>query len=159
MSLSADNNMQKGGETKMWRSKKFIAIVLAAVLLVGGTVGVVLAADNGDEDGSLPEARPEALLDRVCAIYQENTGNDIDPEALKDAFAQASNEMRNEAMQTRLQNLVDEGQISQEEADQYLEWWQARPDVPAGFGFRAHGRFRGMGGPLGWGGLSAPQNN
>ena len=30
----------------MWRSKKFIAIVLAAVLLVGGTVGVVLAADD-----------------------------------------------------------------------------------------------------------------
>jgi len=130
MSLSVDNNMQKGGELQMWRSKKFIAIVLAAVLLVGGTVGVVLAADNGDEDGSLPEARPEALLDRVCAIYQENTGNDIDPEALKDAFAQASSEMRTEAFQSRLQNLVDQGKITQEQADQYLEWWQARPDVP-----------------------------
>ncbi|MDH5364598.1 MAG: FtsX-like permease family protein [Dehalococcoidia bacterium] len=46
MSLSVDNNMQKGGELEMWRSKKFIAIVLAAVLLVGGTVGVVLAADD-----------------------------------------------------------------------------------------------------------------
>ena len=132
MSLSVDNNMQKGGELEMWRSKKFIAIVLAAVLLGGGTVGVVLAADNGDKDGSLPEA----LLDRVCAIYQENTGNDIDSEALKDAFAQASSEMRNEALQSRLQNLVDQGKITQEQADQYLEWWQAKPDVPAGFGFR-----------------------
>ena len=124
--------MPKGGELEMWRSKKFIAIVLAAVLLGGGTVGVVLAADNGDKDGSLPEA----LLDRVCAIYQENTGNDIDSEALKDAFAQASSEMRNEALQSRLQNLVDQGKITQEQADQYLEWWQAKPDVPAGFGFR-----------------------
>jgi hypothetical protein len=153
MLLSVDNNMPKGGELEMWRSKKFIAIVLAAVLLVGGTVGVVLAADNGDEDGSLPEARPEALLDRVCAIYQENTGNDIDPEALKDAFAQASSEMRNEALQSRLQNLVDQDKITQEQAKQYLEWWESKPDFPFNFGFRGRGGLRGCGR------LVAPQNN
>lgn len=144
--------MQKGGETQMWRSKKFIAITLATVLVVGSTVGVVLAADNGDEDGSLPEARPEALLDRVCAIYQENTGVAIDPQALQDAFAEAQNEMRDEALDSYLQNLVEQGEITQEQADQYLEWWQSRPDVPIGFGFRGHGGFRAMGGPHGWGG-------
>ena len=136
----------------MWRRKKFIAIVLATMLLVGGTVGVVLAVDNGDEDRSLPEARPEALLDRVCVIYQENTGNAIDPQQLNDAFAQAQSEMQAEVMQNRLQNLVEQGEITQEQADQYLEWWQSRPDVPIGFGFRGHGGFRAMGGPHGWGG-------
>ena len=65
----------------MWRSKKFIIISLAAILLVGSTVGVVLATDNGDENGSSPQARYAALLDRVCAIYEENTGIIIDPEA------------------------------------------------------------------------------
>ena len=140
----------------MWRSKKFIVIALAAVLVVGSSVGVVLAADNGDEDGSPPEAQHWALLGRVCEIYEENTGTTIDPQALQDAFAQARSEMRDEVLQNRLQNLVEQGKITQDEADQYKEWWQARPDVAAGFGFRAHRRFCGMGGPLGWGGLSAP---
>ena len=139
----------------MWRSKKFIVIALAALLLVGSSVGVVLAADNGNEGESAPVG-DGALLDRVCQIYEENTGTTIDPKALQDAFAQARSEMRDEVLQNRLQNLIDQDKITQDEADQYLEWWQARPDVAAGFGCRGHGRFRGMGGPLGCGGLSAP---
>jgi len=129
----------------MWRSKKFIAIVVAAVLVIGGSVGGILAADTGNEDGSLPEAQHGAMLDRVCAIYQENTGSAIDPGALQAAFDQAKGEMRAEALQSRLQKLVDEDQISQDEADQYLEWWQSKPDVRVGFGFRGRRGFRGMG--------------
>ncbi len=172
----------------MWRSKKFIiAAVLAAVLLAGSIGGVVLAADNGDD--SQPKARCGALLDKVCEIYNANPGKpgDIDCDVLKAAFAQARNEMRPEAlqnrremgpeaMQNRLQNLVDEGKITQGEADQYKawlqarpdmeqfrqqlkewqrpdtppelkEWWEARPDVPVEFGFRGHGRFPGWAGP------------
>ena len=131
----------------MWRSKKFIVIALAAVLLVGSAVGVVLAADNGDEDGSPPEARHEALLDRVSEIYQENTGIAIDPQQLKDAFAQAQSEMLEEALGSRLQYLVEQGKITQGEADQYLEWWQSKPDVPPRFGFRGHGGHRFGGRP------------
>ena len=140
----------------MWRSKKFIVIALAAVLLVGSITGVVLA-QNGDD--SQPEARHEALLERVCEIYQENTGVAVNPQELKDAFAQAQSEMLEEALGSRLQYLVEQGKITQGEADQYLEWWQSKPDVPPGFGFRGHARFRGMGGPLGWGGLCAPEND
>jgi len=139
----------------MWRSKKFIVITLAAVLLVGSSVGVVLAADNGND--SQPGAQFGDLWDKVCVIYEENTSDDIDPEALQDAFAQARSEMRDEAMQNRLQNRVEQSDITQDEADQYLEWWQARPDVAAEFGCRGHGRFRGMGGPPGWGGLTVPR--
>jgi len=140
----------------MWRGKKVMVIALAALLLVGSSVGVVLAADNGDEAGSPPEAQHWALLDRVCEIYEENTGTTIDQQALQDAFAQARSEIQAEAMQNRLANLVDKGRITQDEADQYLEWWQSRPDVAVGFGFRGRGGFRGMGGPLGWGGPGAP---
>jgi len=143
----------------MWRSKKFIAITLATVLVVGSTVGVVLATDNGDEQESPAGDGYPALLKRVCAIYEENTGTTIDPEALKDAFAQAQNEMQTEALKNCLQNLVGQGKMIQEQADQYLEWWQSRPDVPIGFGFRGHGGFHGMGGPHGWGGLCTPENN
>ena len=139
----------------MWRSKKFIIVaVLTAVVLVGSIGGIVLAADNGDD--SQPAARYQALLDRVCEIYQEKTGVTIDQEALKDAFAQAKGEMRAEALQNRLQSLVDEGQITQEQADEYLEWQQSRPDVPVQFGFRGHVGFRGMGGMRGFGAPCVP---
>jgi len=138
----------------MRRSKKFVLVtVLATVVLVGSITGVVLA-QNGDD--SQPKAGSEALLARVCEVYEENTGVAIDSQVLKDSFAQVQSEMQDEALQTRLQNLVDEGKITQDEADQYKEWWQSRPDVPAGFGFRGHG-FPGMGGPRGWGGLCVPQ--
>jgi len=131
----------------MWRSKKFIVIALAAVLLVGSAVGVVLAADNGDEDASPPEARQETLLDKVCAIYEENTGDDIDPEALKDAFAQAQSEMRTEALESRLQNLVELDKITQDEADEYKEWLQSKPDVPIRHGLCGRGGHRFGGRP------------
>jgi len=102
----------------MWRGRKVMVIALAALLLVGSSVGVVLAADNGDEAGSPPEAQHWALLDRVCEIYEENTGTTIDQQALQDAFAQARSEIQAEAMQNRLANLVDKGRITQDEADQ-----------------------------------------
>jgi hypothetical protein len=138
----------------MRRSKKFIILtVLGTVVLVGSITGVVLA-QNGDN--SQPELGPEALLERACTIYEDNTGVAIDSQELEKALAQAQSEMRAEALQNRLQSLVGEGKITQEQADQYLEWWQSKPDVPAGFGFRGSG-FPGMGGPRGWGGLCAPQ--
>ena len=142
----------------MWRSKKFIIVaVLAAVMLVGTISGVVVAADNGDD--SEPEAQHEALLDRVCEIYQENTGVAIDQEALKDAFAQAQSEMQIGALETWLQSLVEEGEITQAQADEYLDWWQAKPDISFGFGFGGRGGFRGMGGMRGFGWPCVPQNN
>jgi len=143
----------------MWRSRKFIIIAVSvAVLLAGSIGGVVLAADNGND--SQPEARHGQFMDRVCEIYEQNTGVAIDQEALKDAFTQAATEMRTEAMQNRpeigpeamqnrLQNLVDEGKITQEQIEALQKWWDSRPDVTFGFGSPGHGKFRGMGGPCG----------
>ncbi|MBM3142634.1 MAG: hypothetical protein FJ005_06270 [Chloroflexi bacterium] len=112
----------------MWRSKKFIIVaVLAAVLLSGSIGAVALAADNGDD--SQPKARCGALLDRVCEIYQQKTGDVIDQEVLKEAFAQAQREMREEALDNYLKNLVAQGKITQEQADQYKNWQQSRPDT------------------------------
>ena len=130
----------------MWRSKKLIVgVVLAAVLLAGSMGGVALAqTENGDD------SQPETLLARVA----EKLG--INQQELEDAFAQAKSEMQTEAMQNRLQDMIDQGVITQEEADQYQEWCQARPDVPAGFGFKGHGGFRCRGEPRGFGKLCAP---
>jgi len=133
----------------MWRSKKFIiAMVLAAIVTVGSIGGIALAADNGE--ASQPQAQQEALLDKVCEIYEQNTGTAIDVQALQDAFAQAQSEMQSEALNNYLQNLVDQGKITQEQADQYKAWLESRPDVPIlAPGFPDHGMHRGFGGPGG----------
>jgi hypothetical protein len=84
---------------------------------------------SNSEDASQSTDRYQALLDRACAIYQENTGVAIDSEQLKDALDQAEDELQKNVLEDWLQNLVGEGKITQEEADQYLEWWQSRPDI------------------------------
>jgi uncharacterized membrane protein len=119
----------------MRKRKWFIPVVVASVLLIGGIAGGLVAAANNSSSnttaGNQTQAadRYQAFLDRVCAIYEENTGVAIDSGQLKAALEQARSEMQDEALQNWLQNLVDKGKITQEEADQYLEWWQSRPNI------------------------------
>jgi hypothetical protein len=100
---------------------------------IGGIAGEVSAAaddssSNAENQNQIVNRR-QALLDRACAIYEEETGVAIDSEQLKDALNQAQSEMRKEALVNLLENLVDEGKMTQGEADQYLEWWQSRPEI------------------------------
>ena len=139
----------------MWRRKKLIVIgLISAVLLVGSIGGVAFAQTESGAD-SRPAVPCGAVIDRVCEIYEENTGVAIEPEALEDAFAQARIEDRQELMESRIQNLVEQGEMTQEQADQYLEWWQSKPDVSPAFGFKGHGDFRGGGGMF-RGGMRGP---
>lgn len=145
----------------MWKRKRFIPFMLLSILLIGGIVGGVVAAaedsSSNTEDQSQMIDRYQALLDKACAIYKEKTGVAIDSEQLKDALDQAQSEIRDEALQNWLQKLVDEGKITQEETDQYLGWWQSRPDIKLplpGLGGPVHrggmmwsGGFRPWGGP------------
>ena len=134
----------------MWRSKKFIVIALLATVLLAGSIGgIALAAD--EEDSS----QPDTMLDRVAEILVEE-GINVTSEQLEDAFTQAQSEMRDEAMKNRLQNLVDQDKLSQDEADEYLEWWQSEPEGLAEFGFRGHDGFRGMHRMRGFGRPCAP---
>jgi len=142
----------------MWRSKKYIVIaVLTAVVLAGSIGGVVLADDNGDTDPC--EAHFDTMLDKVCEIYNANTDPDIDREALEDAFAQARSEilpehmprfreMNPEAMQDHLQELLDQGRITQERFDEMKARFESMPDdAPVRFGFRGMVRPHGFPGP------------
>ena len=84
----------------MWRSKKIIiGVVLTAVLLLGSIGGVILAADNGNDSGS--KTKFGDFIDRVCGIYQDNTGDELNREALEDAFTQARSEMQIERPEGR----------------------------------------------------------
>jgi hypothetical protein len=113
---------------KRFKKKHLIITLVAIATTVGITTGLVFAQDE-NEEATQPGAGHEALLERVCEIYEDNTGVAIEPEALKDAFAQAQDEMMAEAMESYLDKLVEEGVITQEEADQLKEWWEARPDT------------------------------
>ena len=122
----------------MWKSKKFIVLaVLAAMILVGSIAGVVYAQEDGDEEEVAPRT---ALLERIA----EKLG--IEPQQLKDAFAEVVEEMQAEIHLHWLDKAVEEGLITEEEATAYREWWSARPDVDFGFGGC------GQRGPLGFGG-------
>ena len=134
----------------MWRSKKFIIIALMATLVLVGSIGGVALAQTENNDDS----QPNALFERVTAILVDK-GINITSEQLKDAFVQAQSDVRTEAIQNRLDKLVEEGVIDGTQAQELLDWWEARPDVPARFGFKGHGGFRGMHGMRGFGGPCA----
>lgn len=134
----------------MWKNKKVILVALVAVaVLVGSMAGVVLA-QTGNGDGS----QPKTLLSRVAVILGMDQGE------LEGAFAQAQKEMRDEALDSWLKNLVDQGNMTQGQADQYKEWWQAKPDAPVpgpfGGGFGFDGFRGGMKGGRGHGCWGSP---
>jgi len=135
----------------MWRSKKFLLVTVLAVVALVGSIGGVALAQSGNGDTDQPVAQHQAMLDKVCAIYEENTGTAINSEELQQAFEQARSEIQDEARNNFLQGLVDEGKITQEEADQYKAWLESKPevDVPLAPGLPGLGMHRGFGGPSG----------
>ncbi|MFC2011327.1 hypothetical protein ACFLUR_03450 [Chloroflexota bacterium] len=105
----------------MWRRKKLIIVaVLAATILLVVGMGTVAFAETESTDDAISG---KTLSARVAAILG------IDQQTVEDAFAQAKSDMQAEALDSRLQKLVDGGEITQEQADQYQAWYQAKPDM------------------------------
>ena len=67
--------------------------------------------------------QPKSLLSRVAEILG------IDQTKLEAAVKQAQSEKQLEALKTRLNNLVKSGKITQAQADDYLKWYQSKPDM------------------------------
>ena len=148
----------------MWSTRKFIIIMaVAAALAVASVGGVVLAQANGDENETQPEAQHAALLERVCEIYEDNTGTAINADDLQNAFAEAQSEMRDAAIEARLDKMVENGVIDEAQAQELKDWWESRPeDLPFGLGqmspwMGGHGMQRGFGGPGGFGPPQLPE--
>ena len=118
----------------MWKSKKFIILtsVLAVVLMFGITAGVVFA-QNGTGGFS------QDILARVAQILN------IKQQDLANAFKQAQTEFNTQ----RLDQLVKDGKITQQQANdlkaweakrpadpkanpqQFQDWLKSRPNIPA----------------------------
>ena len=125
----------------MWRSKKFIISAVLALIILAAGIGGVALADNGDEDTS---ATPFGTLwEKMATVLQED-GIDVTSDQLQSAFTEAKEGLRAEAMQSFLDEMVAQEKITQEQADAYRDWIEAKPDMGEGFGFG--GRFGGPGG-------------
>ncbi len=138
-----------------------ISALVATLLLTIGSVTTVMA-EGEEETTPPPEATANGLLERVAGILG------IDEEDLSNAFEQARQEMCEDAFTSHINQAVEEGLITQEQAADILEWWEQRPDdaIEAWQGqgpnatgpgmfkhavrFRAMPRFHMQNGPRGW---------
>jgi len=101
--------------------KVLISVLLVALLLTVGATATVMA-EGEEETAPPPEAGTNGLLERVAGILG------IDEEDLSNAFGQARQEMCEDAFTSHINQAVEEGLITQEQADEILEWWLQRPD-------------------------------
>lgn len=117
----------------MSKRKKLVLTAVAVVLVIGGVLGgTAIAAAQDDETLPQEQAQANTLLDRIAEIYEENTGTALDTEALKSAFQQTRQELNAQRQQAMLDRLVEKGVITQEEANEYQAWLDARPDINIG---------------------------
>ncbi len=91
------------------------AIAVAGVAVLSGGV---LAATNGHRGGPADE-----VIDKVAEILE------IDSEELGEALAQARTEVAGEQRDERLDQLVVDGVLTQEQVDEIKAWQAARPAV------------------------------
>jgi hypothetical protein len=97
--------------------KIVLATILVAVMLIASMPVIALA-----QEGATPE-RQGALIARVAEILG------IDQQELENALKQAQTESREEALEARLQELIAEGTLTQEQANELKLWMEAKPDI------------------------------
>ena len=103
------------------RMKVFVSVLVAVVLLTVGGVATVMA--DGGSTATDNETGRNGFQARVAEILG------IPQEDLIDAFEQARQEMREEAFYGKLDKAVEEGLLTQEEADEIQEWWEQKPEA------------------------------
>src|SRR4030066_1145029 len=103
----------------MRKVQKFVlAIVLVTIMLISSIPAIALAQED-----ETPERRG-ALIAQVAAILG------IDQQELENVMKQAQIELRQETLDARLQELIAEGTLTQQQANELESWLNARPDVP-----------------------------
>ena len=142
------------------RGKRKLALIGTAVVLglaivgLGISTAVVAASGDNTQQGSAT-----SVVSASDSTDNETSPHDIyvgkvaeklglDEDTVATAMKEARQEMMDEALAERLQEAVDEGRITQEQADQISEWMKSRPealDEIGGFGPGCGPRFGGGG--------------
>ena len=98
--------------------KRWLVALLVGVLALSITGGAVLAQDNGTGT----DTPLKSFASRVATILG------LEETQVQDALKQAATEMQDEALQRKLDKLVEKEKLTQEQADDYKEWYDSRPE-------------------------------
>ena len=119
-----------------------LSIAVVAVAIISFSIAFAQGNEGGDSNAG-------KLATKVAEILG------LDTAVVDRAIKQAREELRDEAVQNKLNALVENGKLTQEQADEYLNWIQSKPEgIPAigkqSFGkrrhhkgWKGHGRFFG----------------
>jgi hypothetical protein len=98
-----------------------LAMAMVAVAVISFSVALAQENENSDSNAS-------KLAVKVAEILG------LDAAVVDDAIRQASEELKGEAIQKKLNALVENGRLTQEQADEYPNWIQSRPEGIPGIG-------------------------
>ena len=111
-----------------------IGTAVSVVAVVGAFAGLAAAQSNDDDGGG------QTFAERVAAVLG------IESDELESAMQQVKEEIRNERRDAKFDDLVENGTLTQEEADAIKEWQDAKPEIEFNFGDNEEGD-----GKRGWG--------
>jgi hypothetical protein len=103
-------------------------IALAAITALSFGFTAIAAAQSTDGVVTDNEGPGQMFVGKLADILG------LEEAQVSDAVQQAHKEMREECQQQRLQNAIDEGLITEEEAGQIQGWWDSRPEAMQQFG-------------------------
>ncbi len=123
-----------------------VGIAVSAVALIGAFAGIIAAQSNDDGSGT------KTFAERVAEILG------ISSDDVENAMQQAKDAMHDERLDAKFAELVENGTLTQEDADAIRAWQDAKPDIEFSFtddvrGFKhgwGHGHF-GHGGMMWYG--------
>lgn len=116
--------------------KVLISVLAAVVLLTVGSAATVMAQEETTPAPETNTTSTNGLFARVA----DKLG--ITEEELNNAFEEARQELREEAFIRWLDKAVEEGRITEDEAEEIEEWWGQRPEaLDEGLLKRAMGAF------------------
>ncbi len=112
--------------------KRWIMVSAGIIALAMGVFTASVIAAQATDDSKVSD-----FSARVAQILG------LEEQKVEDAMKQAHKELREERMKEKLDALVASGDITQQEADEYMEWIESAPDGIYGFGYgrgKGHGR-------------------
>ena len=107
--------------------RKITLLALAAIMVIGLTGGVVWA-QTGGTPAPTPEATPTTEATSKTFVARVAEILDLEESTVQDAFTQAKREQMDEAYRERLDRMVEQGRLTEDEADEQYSWFQERPD-------------------------------
>ena len=105
------------------RKKWFLVPVVVGVIAIVSTTAIFAQTPSPNGES------PKTFASRVAGILG------LSETQVQSAIDQASRKMHNDATKAKLDRMVANGKLTQAQADEYLKWYEAKPEGIHGFGF------------------------